>query len=136
MPLTADAIYQAAPFARTLGIHFDAMEAEEVRARLPYSAAVSTVGGGMHGGALMSLADVASAVCASVNGPAGALPSTAESSTHFMKPVVGRHAVAVARPLHRSGSSVVVQVDVLDEQDSLCARVTQVVVVRVPKARP
>ena len=133
MTVTAEAIYEAAPFARTLGVRFDALSASEVRARLQWSEELSTVGGGMHGGALMGLADVAAAVCASANGPQGALPSTIESSSHFLRPVTGDHTLAVARPIHVGGSSVVVQVDVLDEHEVLCVRVTQVVLIRVPK---
>jgi uncharacterized protein (TIGR00369 family) len=133
MAVSAEAIYEAAPFARTLGVRFDALSASQVRARLPWGKGLSTVGGGMHGGALMGLADVAAAVCASANGPEGTLPSTIESSSHFLRPVTGDHALAVARPIHVGGSSVVVEVDLLDEHEVLCVRVTQVVVIRVPK---
>ncbi len=74
MTVTAEEIYAVAPFAETLGVRFAAINASEVRARLDYVSALSTLGGGLHGGALMGLADGAAAVCAAVNGPEGTLP--------------------------------------------------------------
>ncbi|AGL17172.1 PaaI family thioesterase [Actinoplanes sp. N902-109] len=126
--ITQDDISSLAPYVRTLGVVFEELSAERVRARLPFTVALTTTGGGLHGGALMGLADVVAAVCAMLGGPPDALPATVESSTHFLRPA-RTDVVATARPL-RSGRTTVVEVDVHDGEGVLCARVTQVVSVR------
>jgi uncharacterized protein (TIGR00369 family) len=132
MPVTAADIYALAPYARTLGVEFVRLEAESVEARLGHAVALSTGGGAMHGGALMGLADVAAAVCAALNGGEGAaaVPATMESSTHFLRPVLGTAAFATARPLHVGRSTVAVEVDIHGDRERLCARVTQLVALK------
>jgi uncharacterized protein (TIGR00369 family) len=111
---------------------FEEISEAGVRARLVHDLSLSTVGGGLHGGALMGLADVCAAVCAALNGPAGAAPATVESSTHFLRPA-RTSVVATARPL-RVGRNSVVEVDIHDDEGELCARVTQVVTTVKPRA--
>ncbi|MDL5206460.1 PaaI family thioesterase [Streptomyces sp. ALI-76-A] len=123
--LAANDVYALAPYAKTLGVVFDEMTAAGVRATLAHDLSLSTVGGGLHGGALMGLADVSAAVCAALNGPVGAAPATVESTTHFLRPA-HTDVVATARPL-RVGRNTVIEVDVHDAEGELCARVTQVV---------
>ncbi|MFE4581595.1 PaaI family thioesterase [Streptomyces chartreusis] len=135
MTVTAEEIYAVAPFAETLGVRFAAISAPEVRARLEYASALSTLGGALHGGALMGLADVAAAVCAALNGPEGALPATMQSNTLFLRPVRGTGAFATARPLHVGRNTVTVEVDISDEEDVLCVRITQVVALRTPPSQ-
>ncbi|MFE2520981.1 PaaI family thioesterase [Streptomyces mirabilis] len=140
MTVTAEEIYTVAPFAETLGVRFAAISAPEVRARLDYASALSTLGGALHGGALhggalMGLADVAAAVCAAVNGPERTLPATMQSNTLFLRPVRGTGAFATARPLHVGRNTVTVEVDINDEQDVLCVRITQVVALRTPPSQ-
>lgn len=135
MTVTAEEIYAAAPFAETLGVRFTAIDATEVRARLDYTSALSTLGGGLHGGALMGLSDVAAAVCAAANGAEGTVPATMQSNTLFLRPVRGAGAFATARPLHVGRNTVTVEVDINDEQDVLCVRNTQVVAVRTPRSQ-
>ncbi|WP_433920065.1 PaaI family thioesterase [Streptomyces canus] len=130
--LEAEDVYALAPYAKTLGVVFEEISEAGVRARLVHDLSLSTVGGGLHGGALMGLADVCAAVCAALNGPAGAAPATVESSTHFLRPA-RTSVVATARPL-RVGRNSVVEVDLHDDEGELCARVTQVVTTVKPKA--
>ncbi|CAM5327511.1 PaaI family thioesterase [Streptomyces canus] len=130
--LEAEDVYALAPYAKTLGVVFEEISEAGVRARLVHDRSLSTVGGGLHGGALMGLADVCAAVCAALNGPAGAAPATVESSTHFLRPA-RTSVVATARPL-RVGRNSVVEVDIHDDEGELCARVTQVVTTVKPKA--
>jgi uncharacterized protein (TIGR00369 family) len=129
--LAAKDVYALAPYAKTLGVVFDELTAAGVRATLAHDLSLSTVGGGLHGGALMGLADVSAAVCAALNGPAGAAPATVESTTHFLRPA-HTDVVATARPL-RVGRHTVIEVDVHDTDGELCARVTQVVTAVKPK---
>ncbi|MFF4052916.1 PaaI family thioesterase [Streptomyces chartreusis] len=135
MTVTAEEIYAVAPFAETLGVRFAAISAPEVRARLECAPALSTLGGALHGGALMGLADVAAAACAALNGPEGTLPATMQSNTLFLRPVRGTGAFATARPLHVGRNTVTVEVDISDEQDVLCVRITQVVALRTPPSQ-
>ncbi|MDQ0766002.1 PaaI family thioesterase [Streptomyces canus] len=129
--LAAEDVYALAPYAKTLGVVFEEISEVGVQARLVHDLSLSTVGGGLHGGALMGLADVCAAVCAALNGPAGAAPATVESSTHFLRPA-RTSVVATARPL-RVGRNSVVEVDIHDDEGELCARVTQVVTTIKPK---
>jgi uncharacterized protein (TIGR00369 family) len=128
----AEDVYALAPYAKTLGVEFKEITEAGVQARLAHDPSLSTVGGGLHGGALMGLADVCAAVCAALNGPAGAAPATVESSTHFLRPA-RTSVIATARPL-RLGRNTVVEVDIHDDEGELCARVTQVVTTIKPKA--
>ncbi|MFF0078205.1 PaaI family thioesterase [Streptomyces canus] len=130
--LEAEDVYALAPYAKTLGVVFEEISEAGVQARLVHDLSLSTMGGGLHGGALMGLADVCAAVCAALNGPAGAAPATVESSTHFLRPA-RTSVVATARPL-RVGRNSVVEVDIHDDEGELCVRVTQVVTTVKPKA--
>ncbi len=131
MALTAEDVLAQVPYARTLGVQFGDFTSARVCGVLALTPELSTVGGGMHGGALMGLADVCAAVCATLNGPQGAVPATATSATQFMQPMRSA-ATAVATALHVGRASVIVEVDVTDEAGQLCVRVTQTVTVRVP----
>jgi uncharacterized protein (TIGR00369 family) len=79
-----DSLLEAMPFAQLLGIELVDASAEEVRARIGWSARLCTTGGVLHGGVLMSLADTAGAMCAFLNLPPGGATSTIESKTNFL----------------------------------------------------
>lgn len=126
MELTAEQVAQVAPYVGTLGARVTLMTREEVRAELDWAPELTTMGGGLHGGALMALADIAGAVCAVLHLPEGASTSTIESTTHFVRAVRSGRAEAVSRPLHAGRSTIVVETDVLDADGRLCTRTTQV----------
>ncbi|MEU8234683.1 PaaI family thioesterase [Actinoplanes sp. NPDC048967] len=126
MTITADEVYAAAPFVRTLGVEFVRIAPDGVVGQLRFTPALSTVGGAIHGGALMSLADACAAVCAWANGTAGAVPATSDSTTHFLAPVTGR-ATATATPVNVGKRRVVVDVAIHDDEGRLCVRVIQTV---------
>jgi uncharacterized protein (TIGR00369 family) len=92
---------------------------------MPWSAARCTIGGALHGGALMSLADGVGAICAFLNLPTGASTSTIESKTNFFRAIRDREAIATARPLHAGRTTIVVQTDIRDADDRRVALVTQ-----------
>lgn len=129
MSITEADVYQLAPYAKTLGVRLPRMDADGVVGTLEQSRALSTVNGGLHGGALMGLADVTAAVCAVLNAAPGALPATISSNTSFLRPARG-DVSARATAVHRGGSMVTVQVDVTDASGALCARVIQTVATR------
>lgn len=101
MSVNAEQVFSLVPYARTLGVAFLEIEADQVVVELQLDESLSTVGGGMHGGALMALADIAAAVLASATAD-GALPATLESSTYFLNRVTGT-ATATATLLRRPG---------------------------------
>lgn len=120
------AIHHLVPYTKTLAMTFPVIGAGLVEAQVEVARELSTVGGGLHGGAILSLADAAAAVLATVTHDDGAMPATADSSAHFLAPVKGS-AVARATPLRAGRGAVVVRVEVLDGDGTLCAVVTQTV---------
>lgn len=130
MEIDDEMLYAAAPFAATLGITVEEATPERLRLRLPHRQPLATLGGGMHGGALMSLCDVAAALCAAVHLGPGQIATTAESSTYFLAPLHGDAALATARPVRVGRTLACVEVDVHDERDRLCARTTQMLAIK------
>lgn len=114
------------PFAERLDITVEQYTSEEVRGRIPWAADLCTVGGLLHGGVLMSLADSTGAACAHLNLPPGAQgTTTVESTTKFLRGIREGHAEARSRPLHVGRKVIVVETDVVDGSGRLAARVTQ-----------
>jgi len=123
--LTAQ-IAAAAPLASFLGIEMISATPHEVRARLAWDAAKCTVGGILHGGALMALADTLGGTVAYLNLPEDANgTATIESKTNFFAAVRGGYVHAVARPLHTGRRTIVVDTELYDDAGKLVARVTQ-----------
>lgn len=120
------------PFAAHLGIALTEAGPDRVEGTLEWSPELCTVGGVLHGGALMTLADTAGAVCAFLNLPSGAATATVESKTNFLRAVRSGTARAVARPLHVGGSFVVVQTEVYDDRGRLTGHTTQTQAVLSP----
>jgi 1,4-dihydroxy-2-naphthoyl-CoA hydrolase len=122
----------AVPFASAVGVELSSASPDEVRTRLAWSPERCTIGGILHGGALMTLADTAGAICAFLNLPEGATTSTIESKTNFFRAVSEGHVVALSRPLHVGRTTIVVETDLFDDRDRRVARVTQTQAV-IPK---
>jgi 1,4-dihydroxy-2-naphthoyl-CoA hydrolase len=119
-------VLSAMPFGAFLGIELVSASAEEVRARLAWDERLCTAGGVLHGGALMGLADSAGGYCAFLNLPDGAAgTATIESKTNFFAPVREGRVEAVARPLHKGRTTIVVETDLYDDAERRVARVTQ-----------
>jgi uncharacterized protein (TIGR00369 family) len=119
------ALVASMPFAVACGVEIDAATAEEVRGGLAWAPERCTVGGVVHGGALMTLADSLGAVCAFLNLPDGAVTSTIESKTNFFRGLRDGRASAVTTPLHVGRSTIVVQTDIRDDRGRRIALVTQ-----------
>jgi uncharacterized protein (TIGR00369 family) len=116
------------PFAVAVGVAIDEASAEAVRGHLDWAVDRCTVGGALHGGALMSLADSLGAVCAFLNLPEGAAgTSTIESKTNFFRGVRAEDGpvTATSSPLHVGRTTIVVQTDVRDARSRRVAQVTQ-----------
>jgi 1,4-dihydroxy-2-naphthoyl-CoA hydrolase len=113
------------PFAALLGVQPVSLRRDEVRGRLDWTPERCTLGGVLHGGALMSFADTLGALCAFLNLPAGAATSTIESKTNFFRAVRSGSVEGISRPLHVGRTTIVVQTDLLDGEGRRVAQVTQ-----------
>ncbi|CAM5548425.1 Esterase YdiI [Streptomyces sp. ADI98-12] len=122
------------PYAVSLGVELEAASAAETRGHLHWAPERCTIGGALHGGALMSLADAVGAVCAYLNLPAGAAgTTTVESKTNFFRALRSGTVRAVARPLHTGRSFVTVQTDLVDDEGRLAGQTTQTQAVLMPR---
>ena len=116
----------ALPFAALLGVEVVSSTKDEVHGRIAWRPDLCTVGGVLHGGALMSLADSTGAACAQLNLPPGAAGTTTiESKTNFLRAVTRGHLHARSRPLHAGRTTVVVTTELRDDDDRLVGVVTQ-----------
>lgn len=113
------------PLAGTLGVELEASTPDEVRARMPWRPDLCTTMGVLHGGALMAFADTLGAVCASHHLPEGALTTTIESKTNFLRAVTNGNVVGVAKPVHAGRRTIVVQTELRNDAGKLVALVTQ-----------
>jgi 1,4-dihydroxy-2-naphthoyl-CoA hydrolase len=126
-------VWASIPFTATLGAELLDATPEAVRARVGWDESRCTVGGVLHGGVLMALADSAGALCAFLNlPPEAAGTTTIESKTNFLRAVRRGAITATARPLHAGSRFVVVETDVLDDGDRRVARTTQTQAVLMP----
>lgn len=114
------------PLAGTLGISSDESTPERVVLSMEWAPSLCTSGGILHGGVIMALADSAGGVCALLNLPDSATGTTTiESKTNFLGAVRQGRVTATATPLHRGGTTIVVETAVRDEAGKLVAKVTQ-----------
>ena len=117
--------------AGLLGIHVVQASADRVIAELAIRDDLRTVGGALHGGTLMALADTAGAAATIVNLPAGAGTTTLESKTNFFAAGRSGTARAEATPLHRGKRTMVWQTRVTDESGRLLSLTIQTQMVLV-----
>jgi len=115
----------ALPFAQLAGIELTAASKDEVRGRMAWREDLCTLGGILHGGALMTLADTVGAACAFLNLPEGASTATIESKTNLLRAVRSGAVEAVATPVHVGRTMIVVQTDLRDEQGRRVALTVQ-----------
>lgn len=118
--------HQTMPFTKRLDVEVLEHGREGVKSRLAWEDSLCTLGGVMHGGVLMSLADSTAAVCAFLNLPEGAKGTTTiESKTNFLRAVRGGYATATSRALHAGRTVIVVETEIRDDAGKLVAKVTQ-----------
>jgi 1,4-dihydroxy-2-naphthoyl-CoA hydrolase len=114
------------PLAALLGVRVAGAEPESVRLELDWREELCTAGGVMHGGALMSLADTAGALCAFLNLPEGAAgTTTVESKTNLLAAVRDGTVCAIATPLRAGGTLIVVETELRDGDGRLAAKTIQ-----------
>jgi 1,4-dihydroxy-2-naphthoyl-CoA hydrolase len=122
---TPEQVAELMPFGALIGIELTAVSPDEVVGRLPWAADRCTAGGILHGGALMTLADAVGATLAFVNLPEGAITTTIESKTNFLRGVGEGYVEATARPLHVGRRTIVVTTELRTPEGKLAAVTTQ-----------
>ena len=124
--LDTDQLHSIVPLSATLGIELHEATPERVRLQLDWREELCTAGGMLHGGALMSLADTAGAVCAFLNLPEGGSGTTTiESKTNLLAAVRAGTVTATTTPLHTGGSLIVAETELRDADGRLVAKTTQ-----------
>jgi uncharacterized protein (TIGR00369 family) len=113
-------------FPDLLSIQFVEATPELVKASLQVRPELCTVGGILHGGALMAFADTLGAVATVLNLPPEARTATIESKTNFLRPApVGSQVLGECIALHRGKSFMTWQTRVTSEDGKLIAFVVQ-----------
>ena len=115
--------------AKHLGMRFVEVTPERVLAELEIREEVCTLGGAIHGGTLMALADTAGAVGTlsflEKNPSAGKATATLESKTNFFAAARSGKVRAEATPLHQGKRTHVWQTRVTDEAGKLLSLTIQ-----------
>lgn len=119
-------IEELMPLAATLGIRTDEYTPDQVVLSMDWAPSLCTTNGILHGGVIMALADSAGGACALLNLPPDAVGTTTiESKTNFLGAVQSGAVTATSTPLHRGGTTIVVETAVRDAAGKLIAKVTQ-----------
>lgn len=122
-------IQQTMPLCATLGIRAVQADAARTVLELDWNEALCTIGGVMHGGSLMALADSAGAAAAFANLPEGATgTSTIEGKTNFLGAVRDGTVTATATVLHAGSQTIVVETE-LHQAARLIAKTIQTQIV-------
>jgi uncharacterized protein (TIGR00369 family) len=121
-------------FPKHMGIRFLEAAPECVRAELEVRPELCTIGGRIHGGALMAFADTLGAAGTVLNLPDGAATTTIESKTNFIAAAPeGDRVTGECTPLHRGGTTQVWQTRITRSDGRLVAIVTQTQMVLKPR---
>jgi 1,4-dihydroxy-2-naphthoyl-CoA hydrolase len=113
-------------FPGLMGMQLTEITLERVTATLKVRPDLCTVGGILHGGAIMAFADTLGAVGTFVNLPAGKRTTTVDSSTKFIGAAsAGTTVTGECTAFHRGKTTMVWQTAVKTEEGKLCAVVTQ-----------
>jgi uncharacterized protein (TIGR00369 family) len=127
MALDATAINESlkGTLSALLGMRVTEASSDRVVAELAIRDDLRTVGGALHGGTLMALADTVGAVATVLNLSPGAGTTTLESKTNFF--AAGRAGLvrAEATALHRGKRTMVWQTRVTDEAGRLLSQTIQ-----------
>ena len=133
MELTTEALREIMPFGAHMDMHLVSASPDEVVGAMDWSEATTTMGGAMHGGALMSLTDSIGGVVAFLNLPEGAGTSTISSSTVFLRGVREGTVTATGRLVHKGRTTIVAETELTDAQGRPVARTTQTQSVLMPR---
>lgn len=114
------------PYAVHTGVVIDSASKEAVVGHLDWAAERCTIGGLMHGGALMTLADSLGAVAAFLHLPEGAGTATVSSSTVLLRGTKEGRVTGTSRVINAGRRFITVQTDLADEAGKPVSTTTQV----------
>ncbi len=121
------------PFAALIGVELLEASPDLVRGRLSWKPECCTIGGVLHGGALVALADSCGGACAFLNLPEGAHgTATVDSTTNLLHAVREGAVIASARPLHIGRLIAVIETEIRGKYGWLTAKTTQTQVFHYP----
>jgi uncharacterized protein (TIGR00369 family) len=109
-----------------MGIKVESATPDEVVGVLSVEERLCTVGGILHGGSVMALADTLGGIGAFLNLPPNTRTSTIESKTNFLRPAkIGTKVIATSRLVNKSRNLMLWQTEVRDAEGKLLAWVSQ-----------
>ena len=114
------------PFAVHTGVIVDRASKDSVAGHLDWAPERCTIGGLLHGGALMTLADTLGAVAAFLHLPTGASTSTVSSNTALMRPATKGRISGVATVINAGRRFITVRVELSDDAGKPISTTTQV----------
>ena len=124
--LDPSALVATMPFAVQSGVEISAASKEAVVGHIDWSEERCTIGGLMHGGALMTLADSLGAVAAFLHLPDGAGTATVTSNTSLLRGLRGGRATGTSTVINAGRRFITVRTDVVDDDGKLLITTTQV----------
>ena len=137
--MTAAAIQQVitTQFPGLLGVELLEAGPERVVGQLTVRPEICTVGGILHGGAIMGFADTLGAVGTFLNQGPGSRTTTIESSTKFLASApAGTVLTGESVALHKGRTTMVWQTTIRRDDGRLCAVVSQTQLMMETKAMP
>lgn len=125
-PLDPAALVATMPFAGHTGVEITAASKDAVIGHLDWAPERCTIGGLMHGGALITLADSLGAVAAFLHLPEGAGTATVSSSTVLMRGARDGRVTGTSRVVNAGRRFITVQTDLVDGDGKPVSSTTQV----------
>lgn len=120
------ALVATMPFAVHAGVVIDEVGADAVVGHVDWAEHLCTIGGILHGGTLMALADSLGAVAAFLRLPEGASTATVSSNTVLMRPASKGRVTGTARVANAGRRFITVQTELVDEAGKPVSTTTQV----------
>jgi 1,4-dihydroxy-2-naphthoyl-CoA hydrolase len=125
---------QQPPFAKLMGLEIVEVTRDRVVAEVVVREELTNRNGGLHGGAVMGIADNLGGTATFLNMPAGAGTTTIESKTNFFAAVPAGDTIrAECTPLHRGRTTMVWQTRIIRGDGRLAAIVTQTQLITAPR---
>jgi 1,4-dihydroxy-2-naphthoyl-CoA hydrolase len=122
-------------FAKLMGIKLIEVSRDKVVAEVVVREELTNRNGGLHGGAVMGIADNMGGTATFLNMPPGAGTTTIESKTNFFAAVPAGDTVrAECTPLHRGRTTMVWQTRIIRSDGRLAAIVIQTQLITAPRA--
>ena len=122
------------PFGRWLGMKLTHVSPDRVVAEVVVREELTNRNGGLHGGAVMGIADNMGGTATFVNMPPGTGTTTIESKTNFFAAVPAGDTIrAECTPLHRGRTTMVWQTRIIRSDGRLAAIVVQTQLITTPR---